>query len=138
MREGLEELYECKKKWPEGKLESFLDNLSLFLQSYVKQSLAIIRTEQDTREHLPPPPLGMYPEVEAPPLRSTGIPGGTIKGKEVMPSCNLENLPFICSSNTASRARQPRLPASQLPSKDANVMLLPPFQGSTTVMSLGA
>lgn len=96
-------------------MESFLDNLSLFLQSYVKQSLAIIWAEQDTREHLPPSPLGMYPVVEASPLRSMRIPGGTLKGKEMMPTCHLENLPFACSSNTALRARQPTsgsLPAS--------------------------
>ncbi|XP_010571421.1 PREDICTED: cytoskeleton-associated protein 5-like [Haliaeetus leucocephalus] len=37
-----------------------------------------------------------------------------------------------------SKTAHVRLPASQLPSKDANVMLLPPFQGCTTVMSLGA
>ncbi|PKU47641.1 cytoskeleton-associated protein 5-like [Limosa lapponica baueri] len=62
--------------------------------SYAKQSLAIIQTEQDTRENLPPPPLGTYPEVEASPLRSMGIPAGTIKENE-----NLEDEDTILELN---------------------------------------
>ncbi|XP_035190680.1 cytoskeleton-associated protein 5-like [Oxyura jamaicensis] len=50
--------------------------------SYLNQSLAVIRTEPNTREHLPPPNLGTSPVAEAAPLGPTGIPGGTLRHKE--------------------------------------------------------
>lgn len=70
---------EEKVAW--GKLECFLENFSLFLQSCVKQSLAIIQTEQDIREASSFSSLGEYPEVETSPFRSTEIAGGSMKEK---------------------------------------------------------
>uniref|UniRef100_A0A8B9BTH4 TOG domain-containing protein n=1 Tax=Anser brachyrhynchus TaxID=132585 RepID=A0A8B9BTH4_9AVES len=66
--------------------------------SYLNQSLAIVRTEQNTREHLPPAPLGTSPEAEAAPLGPTRIPGGTPGGKAVTAPCRLENLPPTAGS----------------------------------------
>lgn len=74
-----------------GKLEFFIENLSLFLQSCVKQSLAIIQTEQDIREApSSSSSLGEYPEVETS-LRFIEITGRSMKGKELMPFCHLED-----------------------------------------------
>lgn len=93
---------EEKVTW--GKLECFLENFSLFLQSCVKQSLAIIQTEQDIREASSFSSLGEYPEVETSPFRSTEIAGGSMKEKELMPSCHLED----CShSHYPAEATQP-------------------------------
>ncbi|KAM9184366.1 cytoskeleton-associated protein 5-like [Mergus octosetaceus] len=41
--------------------------------SYLNQNLAVIRTEQNTREYLPPPPLGLH---------SSGVPEGTKKQQQ--------------------------------------------------------
>lgn len=71
-------------------LEFFTENLSLFLQSCVKQSLAIIQTAQDTRETSSFSSLGEYPEVETS-LRSIETTGGSMKGMEWMLSCHLED-----------------------------------------------
>lgn len=86
-----------------GKLGSFIENLSVFLQSCVKQSLAIIQTEQDTRESSSSSSsssLGEYPEVESFSLRSIEITGGSVKGKKLMPSCHLED----CSNSHSPAA----------------------------------
>uniref|UniRef100_A0A493T2D1 TOG domain-containing protein n=1 Tax=Anas platyrhynchos platyrhynchos TaxID=8840 RepID=A0A493T2D1_ANAPP len=63
--------------------ESLREGLEEF---YLNQNLAVIRAEQNTREHLPPPSLDMSPEAEAAPLGSAEIP------EAAHPSCSLENL----------------------------------------------
>uniref|UniRef100_A0A7M4F4X1 TOG domain-containing protein n=1 Tax=Crocodylus porosus TaxID=8502 RepID=A0A7M4F4X1_CROPO len=52
-REGLEELYEYKRQCPEADLEPFLQSLSLFSRSYIKQGLAMIQVEKEGRPHGP-------------------------------------------------------------------------------------
>ncbi|XP_009680506.2 cytoskeleton-associated protein 5-like [Struthio camelus] len=138
LREGLEELYEYKKKCPEAKLEPFLGNLSLFLQSYVKQGLAIIQTKQGTREHISPPPSGISPHVEGSPLRPTATLGGITNEEEATPSCHPESLPFARQQQheLESLMVHSRPSASQLPSGDVDVVPLPPFQRCTTAGSV--
>ncbi|XP_059587243.1 cytoskeleton-associated protein 5-like [Alligator mississippiensis] len=53
-REGLEELYEYKRQCPEADLEPFLQSLSLFSRSYIKQGLAMIQVEKEGRPHTLP------------------------------------------------------------------------------------
>ncbi|XP_010222690.1 PREDICTED: cytoskeleton-associated protein 5-like [Tinamus guttatus] len=138
LREGLEELYEYKKKCPEARLEPFLGNLSLFLQSYVKQGLAIIETEQETSEHISPPSSGISPHVERSPLRPTVTPGGITKEDEATPSQHLENLPFARRQQheLENMMVHSRPSVSQLPLEKEDIVPLTPFQRCTTARSL--
>uniref|UniRef100_A0A8C4JJR9 TOG domain-containing protein n=1 Tax=Dromaius novaehollandiae TaxID=8790 RepID=A0A8C4JJR9_DRONO len=137
-REGLEELYKYKKKCPEAKLEPFLGKLSLFFQTYVMQGLAIIQTEQDTRERISPLHSGISPHVEGSSFRATVTLGETTNEEKVTPSCHLENLPFARQQQyeLENMAVHSRPSTSQLPLEDGDAMPLPPFQRCTTARSL--
>ncbi|XP_062439029.1 cytoskeleton-associated protein 5-like [Rhea pennata] len=136
-REGLEELYEYKKKCPEAKLEPFLGNLSLFLQSYVKQGLAIIQAEQDTRQHISPPPSGVSPHMEGSPPGPPVTLGGTTNEEEVTPSCHLDATFDRQQQHELEKMMVHNRPsASQLPLEDEEVIPLSPFQSCTTARSL--
>lgn len=53
-RQGLENLYEFKKRYPETDLEPFLRKSSQFFQNYVERGLRIIEMERDAKVKLAP------------------------------------------------------------------------------------
>ncbi|KAG6931921.1 cytoskeleton associated protein 5 [Chelydra serpentina] len=114
-REGLEELYEYKKKCPDADLEPFLENVSLLFRSYVKHGLAVMGMEQEGKQHLPPG-TGVPLQTQAPPpTRTASSPGEYTNGEEVGPSLCLDRLKSMrrrCSgTKSCSQLPLPRRPS---------------------------
>ncbi|XP_065267515.1 cytoskeleton-associated protein 5-like [Emys orbicularis] len=111
-REGLEELYEYKKKCPDADLEPFLENFSLLFRSYVKHGLAVMGMEREGKQHLLPG-TGIPLQTPAPsPTRTASSPGEHTNGDEVGPSLCLDRLRRQCSgTKSCSQLPRPRRPS---------------------------
>ncbi|CAM5137658.1 unnamed protein product [Eretmochelys imbricata] len=115
-REGLEELYEYKKKCPDVDLEPFLENFSLLFRSYVKHGLAVMGMEREGKQHLPPG-TGMPLQAQAPPpTRKASSPGEHTNGEEVGPSLCLDRLKLMRRQCSGTKSCS-QLPLPQRPSK---------------------
>uniref|UniRef100_K7G7X3 TOG domain-containing protein n=1 Tax=Pelodiscus sinensis TaxID=13735 RepID=K7G7X3_PELSI len=94
-REGLEELYEYKRKCPEEDLEPFLENFSLLFRSYVKHGLAVMGMEREGKQRLSPG-TGIPLSARVPsPTRTASSPDGRANGEAVGPSFCLSRLKLM-------------------------------------------
>ena len=50
-KEGLQDLYDFKKKYPDADLEPFLKKSSHFFQNYIERGLKSIENEQNEKSH---------------------------------------------------------------------------------------
>ncbi|KAH1165906.1 cytoskeleton-associated protein 5-like [Mauremys mutica] len=115
-REGLEELYEYKKKCPDADLEPFLENFSLLFRSYVKHGLAVMSMEREGKQHLLSGTGMPLQTLAPPPARTASSPGEHTNGDVVGPSLCLDRLTLMRRQCSGTKSCS-QLPCPRRPSK---------------------